>query len=203
MELTQEQKERIKQNRDRALEIQRQRKILQLSSAVDEDSSSNATIASATKRGLGTNLDNNGSNRKRMKDEKLAASSLKGVERVDTFGGNVNVGSTNGAENDNDEMYHTVEIEAFEENASEYVTKQEAMKVYCLPLGTLDVCRNCISKPNPKHATWSNMKLYLRKEIRYRAHQRYGGMVGLIEERNRRNQVRLQKDMEQSKDIFK
>lgn len=200
MELTQEQKERIKQNRERALEIQRQRKILQLTSAVDEDSRSNVTNASVTKRGLDTTINNNESNMKRLKDEKLAASTFNGIESVDTFGGTVNVDS---AENDNDDKYHTVEIEAFEENASEYVTKQEAMKVYCLPLGTLDVCRNCISKPNPKHATWSNMKLYLRKEIRYRAHQRFGGMVGLIEERNRRNQVRLQKDMEQSKDIFK
>jgi DNA-repair protein complementing XP-A cells len=201
MELTPEQKERIQQNRERALEIQRQRQRLQLTStdvnAKDNSNNNSTTIHSPTKHGLDANHNANESNVKRMKQESSAVLMVDGIR-------NSSKESTEKDEDvDDTAKYHTDEIEAFEENASEYVTKQEAMRVYCLPLGTLDVCQNCITKPNPKHATWSNMKLYLRKEIRYRAHQRYGGMMGLIEERNRRNQARLQKDMEQSKDIFK
>ena len=193
MELSQEQKERIKQNRERALEIQRQRQKLCTTAAVKDK-----TPTSATKRSFESNDEkSNGSNTKRVKEEPSTERDQDGSKRnEDAVANGTKVG------NDDDE-YHTDEIELFEENASEYVTKQEAMKVYCLPMGTLDVCRNCITKPNPKHATWSNMKLYLRKEIRYRAHLRYGGMVGLIQERKQRNQNRLQKDMEQSKDIFK
>ena len=201
MELTEEQKERIKQNRERAMEIQRQRKLLQLTSAVadednDNNNDNNRTNVASTKHSLDTSRDGNQSIVKRSKDDKSTAQSRNRIEGGDGVG-------TGGTDNDNVDKYHTDEIEAFEENATEYVTKQEAMKIYCLPQGTLDVCRNCITKPNPRHATWSNMKLYLRKEIRYRAHERHGGMVGLIEERNRRDQVRLQKDMELSKDIFK
>ena len=194
MEFSEEQKERIKQNRERALEIQRQRKLLQHSAAFNEDNQneSNKTNAiEATKRSLATNHDINESNMKRRKEDQSNEHTRK--ESGDTFVDVV----------ENEDKFHTDEIEAFEENASEYATKQEAMKVYCLPMGTLDVCRNCITKPNPKHPTWSDMKLYLRKEVRYRAHQRYGGMLGLIQERNKRNQIRLQKDMEQSRDVFK
>ena len=193
MELSQEQKERIKKNRERALEIQRQRQKLCTTAAVKDE-----TPTSATKRSVESNGKmSNESNSKRVKDDPSTERDQDGSKRNEDAVAN---GASTG--NDDDE-YHTDEIELFEENASEYVTKQEAMKVYCLPMGTLDVCRNCITKPNPKHATWSNMKLYLRKEIRYRAHLRYGGMVGLIQERKQRNQNRLQKDMEQSKDIFK
>ena len=202
MELTQEQKERIKQNRERALEIQRQRKLLELTSAVDEDKHNiNRTSGSSTKHGLDANNDSNESSTKRIRDDKSKVTPNRKVSSDSDVGG-VNSDGQHDVMDDS-EKYQTDEIEAFEENASEYITKQEAMKVYCLPQGTLDVCRNCITKPNPKHATWSDMKLYLRKEIRYRAHQRYGGMVGLMEERNRRNRARLQRDMEQSKDIFK
>ena len=204
MELSQEQKDRIKQNRERALEIQRQRKLQLETSALAEDNN-DKNSRTPTKHSLDTSNDtSNESNMKRSKGDPSNARTRNGTERGAsvTEGGGVNGGNHHGTEN-GDSEYHTDEIEAFEENASEYITKQEAMKVYCLPQGTLDVCRNGITKPNPKHATWSDMKLYLRKEIRFRAYQRYGGMVGLIEERNRRNHARLQKDMELSKDIFK
>lgn len=198
MELSQEQKERIKQNRERALEIQRQRKSLQCTTAAEEDNKNKKTDAIATpKRSVETNYDINETNVKRKKEQ-----TRNGLESGDSTANTANAG-TNQVVVDSEDIFHTNEIEVFEENASEYITKQEAMKVYCLPMGTLDVCRNCITKPNPKHPTWSDMKLYLRKEIRYRAHQRYGGMLGLIQERNKRNQIRLQKDMEQSRDIFK
>ena len=200
MELSQEQTERIKQNRERALEIQRQSQSLQCTIAAEGNNKNDKTDAIVTtKRSVETNYDINETNMKRRKDDQSIERTRKGLETDDST---ANAG-TNQVVVDSEDKFHTDEIEAFEENASEHITKQEAMKVYCLPMGTLDVCLNCITKPNPIHPTWSDMKLYLRKEIRYRAHQRYGGMLGLTQERNKRNQLRLQKDMEQSRDIFK
>jgi XPA protein C-terminus len=95
-----------------------------------------------------------------------------------------------------------VKLESFEEGASEYVTKQEAMKMYCLPAGTLEVC-SIIEKPNPRNKTWSSMKLYHRSEIRRRAHLRYGGVDGLMAERQKRQEDRFQKDMENTKNLFR
>jgi XPA protein C-terminus len=202
MELSQEQKERIKQNRERALEIQRQRKSLLCTTAsVEGDNKNNkADVTATTKRNIETNNGTNEVNMKRRRGDQSINPTGNRMESGDSSVNEPHAGTNQVVDHD---KFHTDEIEAFEENASEYITKQEAMKVYCLPMGTLDVCRNCITKPNPKHPTWSDMKLYLRKEIRYRAHQRYGGMLGLIQERNKRNQIRLQKDMEQSRDIFK
>jgi DNA-repair protein complementing XP-A cells len=94
------------------------------------------------------------------------------------------------------------ELEAFEEGASEYVTKQEAMKMYCLPAGTLAVCE-VIEKPNPRNGAWNSMKLYRRSEVRRRARQRFGGLEGLIAEREKRAEKRFEKDLERTKDIFR
>lgn len=106
--------------------------------------------------------------------------------------------SSNGAEEDSEE----VELEAFEEGASEHVTKQEAMKMYCLPAGTLEVC-SFIEKPNPRNVAWTSMKLYNRSEIRRRARKRFGGLEGLIAERRKREDERFKKDMERTKDVFR
>jgi len=94
-------------------------------------------------------------------------------------------------------------LEPFEEGASEYVTKTEAMSVYCLPEGTLAVCEDCIEKENPRNKSWKPMKLYRRSEVRQRARARYGGMEGLIRERTKRRERKLAKDMKGASDIFK
>merc|ERR1712038_2191700 len=52
-----------------------------------------------------------------------------------------------------------VELEEFEVGASPYVTKGEAMQMYCLPQGTLDVC-SFIEKENPRNKKWNAMKLF-------------------------------------------
>lgn len=94
-----------------------------------------------------------------------------------------------------------VELEPFEEGASEYVTKTDAMKLYCLPEGTLAVCE-VVEKENPHNRKWKPMKLYLRSEIRKRARDRYGGMEGLVEERQKRQKSRYEKDREVAAKLF-
>jgi XPA protein C-terminus len=93
-------------------------------------------------------------------------------------------------------------LEQFEEGASEYVNKTEAIKMYCLPEGTLAVCEY-VEKQNPRHKSWVPMKLYHRSEIRKRARERWGGMEGLIAERRRREEKKFMNDLEKTKDIFK
>lgn len=95
-----------------------------------------------------------------------------------------------------------VELEEFETGVSEFVTKKEAMKMYCLPEGTLAVC-TVTEKANPRNKGWTPMKLFNRPEIRRRARERFGGIQGLIEERQQREEKRFQKDLERTKDIFK
>jgi hypothetical protein len=94
-----------------------------------------------------------------------------------------------------------VELEEFEEQASEFVTKTEAMKMYCLPEGTMAVCQ-FMEKDNPHHKGWTPMKMYWRSEIRMRARKRFGGLEGLVAERKKREERRFAKDLEKAKDIF-
>jgi DNA-repair protein complementing XP-A cells len=76
------------------------------------------------------------------------------------------------------------------------------MNIYCLPIGTLNVC-NVEERDNPHNPKWKPMKLYRRSEVRRRAHERYGDMDGLIAERTKRRQRKLHKDMEEAQNIFK
>merc|ERR1712194_895926 len=94
------------------------------------------------------------------------------------------------------------DLEAFEEGASDLVTKSEAKKMYCLPEGSLAVC-TVVEKENPRHKSWSKMKMYDRKEVRRRARKRHGGKEGLIAERRKREDNRFRNDMEKTKNIFK
>ena len=95
-----------------------------------------------------------------------------------------------------------VELEDFEVGASPYVTKDEAMRKYCLPQGTLAVCAY-VEKPNPRNKSWTPMRLYKRSEIRRRARERFGGLEGLIEERRKRDKKRFATDMAETRDVFK
>ncbi|KAL3806321.1 hypothetical protein ACHAXA_001061 [Cyclostephanos tholiformis] len=93
-------------------------------------------------------------------------------------------------------------LEDFEQDASPYISQTEAQRMYCLPLGTLAIC-SYIEKDNPRKSGWSKMKLYLRSEVRQRARKRFGGMDGLIKEREKRKQNRFEKDMKEMKDVFR
>ena len=94
------------------------------------------------------------------------------------------------------------QLEDFEIGASEHVTKQDAMKLYCLPNGTLAVCEY-IEKPNPRNGSWKPMKLYKRSEIRRRARERFGGLEELVAERKKREAKRLEQDMSKAQDFFR
>lgn len=94
------------------------------------------------------------------------------------------------------------EKEDWEENASPFVFKKEAQQMYCLPEGTLAVC-SFTEKENPRNKGFAPMKLYDRKDIRRRAHKRFGGVEGLKKERRSREEKRFQKDLERTQDIFR
>jgi hypothetical protein len=163
MELTEEQKERIRKNRERALELQRQKREEQ------ERQVAARAVVGQSQEGNENSTELRNTKRRRV---------IECVDEGDT------------------------PLEQFEEGASEYVNKTEAMKVYCLPEGTLAVC-SYVEKQNPKHKQWVPMKLYLRSEIRRRAHERWGGIEGLMAERQRRETKQFQRDMEKTKDVFK
>jgi XPA protein C-terminus len=160
MELTEEQKERIRQNKERALAIQRKRRSLEL-----DEVSPQGEVAVQSDR-----VDGEASSKK------LKADPLE----------------------DKDEE---VELEDFEVGASEWVSKKEAISKYCLPEGTLAVCKYT-EKENPHHKGWKPMKLYSRVEVRRRARERFGGLEELQAERRRREEKRFSNDLEKTKNVF-
>lgn len=93
------------------------------------------------------------------------------------------------------------DCEDWEIDASEWITKKEAMTKYCLPEGTLAVCEVSM-KDNPHNKGWAPMKLFRRSEVRSRAYLRHGGKQGLVKERARRETKKLEKDLEKAEDIF-
>ncbi len=94
------------------------------------------------------------------------------------------------------------DLEEFEVHASKFVSQKEAKEMYCLPDGTLAVC-SFVEKENPHGKGFKPMKLYNRVEIRRRARERYGGLEGLMKERERRVEIRFLNDLESTKNIFK
>jgi XPA protein C-terminus len=181
MGLTEEQKERIRGNRERALELQRLKRKSEEESINDgEKNEKESEVCFIASKRHCTEMS------RAEKDEEIRRISSRFSKDDAEFSCNVAANA----------------LEAFEERASEYVTKQEAMKMYCLPLGTLDVC-SFIERPNPKKLSWSSMKLYSRTEIRQRAHKRFGGINGLRAEREKRSQSRYEKDMKKSKQLFR
>ena len=171
MTLTAEQQERIRVNRARALAIQKERK---------EKKRLLEKIITTTTDGDDKNDKNNNN-----KDEKEASATKKLKVEVEK----------------EEVVVEKVLMEDFEIGASEFITKTEAMKTYCVPEGTLAVCY-VEEKENPHHKSFKPMKLYRRSEIRERAHKRYGGIEGLKEERTKRQERRFAKDVEMAKSIF-
>ena len=178
MVLTEEQRERIRKNKERALQIQKERR----------------EEKEKTKRNITQNNSNiHVEKLKPSKKQKTAHSS------ANTTSESTSCTSTR----TEDHHFHSdAPLEDFEEGASEWVSKKEAMTMYCLPEGSMAVC-SYEEKQNPRNPLFKPMKLYKRSEIRYRAHKRHGGLEGLIKERNKRRKRKLEKDMEQARDIFK
>lgn len=176
MVLTEEQKERIRKNRERALEIQKRRR---------EELAAAATGAAAKEalspaEGKPESSEAGPPHKKILLDEGKEDKS------------NPEAGDTN---------EEALELEDFEVGASKYVTKKEAMKMYLLPEGTLNVC-SFVEKPNPHHKGWQPMKLYDRAQVRRLARERFGGLEGLVEERRKRQEKRFQKDLDETKKLF-
>mmetsp|Transcript_2294 Transcript_2294/g.3322 ORF Transcript_2294/g.3322 Transcript_2294/m.3322 type:complete len:173 (-) Transcript_2294:99-617(-) len=169
IKLTEEQKERMRANRERALAIQRERK-----RKLEEKTNAGGSMVDG--RG---NLEHDDDKKKGNDGKKMK-----------------------GGDDDDDEREDNLVLEDFEVDATPLVNKSEAMKTYCLPEGTLSVCE-CVEKDNPRHRSWKPMKLYRRSEIRRRARDRFGGLEGLVKERERRKEKQFKKDMERSRDIFK
>lgn len=179
MTLTAEQQEQIRQNRERALAIQKER----------------AKQREATKRER-TSEENQESPTKKIKDNTVKKPN-------DKVSSNTNDPTEiqHKQQHDDDKTVDG-ELEDFEIGASEFVTRQDAMKLYCLPAGTLDVCQY-VERPNPRNSSWKPMRLYHRSEIRQRAHKRFGGLDGLVQERQNRADKRLSVDMEKAKQLFR
>ncbi len=175
MVLTEEQRERIRKNRERALQIQKERR--------EEKERKEREIKEDSDKSI--------ENERPSKKRKTTDSSTKTTSQVSNY---------TVAE---DHQYRSdAPLEDFEEGASEWISKTEAMTMYCLPEGSMAVC-SYEEKENPRNPLFKPMKLYKRSEIRYRAHKRHGGLDGLIKERNKRRQRKLEKDLEEARDIFK
>jgi len=179
MELTEEQREKIRKNREKALEIRKRRRKDEQLSQESTGRANSSDSANRTKVSSGVEE----SKRQKFEPSKKAADEEKGRDNW-----------VDGKEE---------ELEEFEVGASTFVTKKEAMKMYCLPEGTLAVCDVVHEKQNPRQRGWAPMKLYDRAEIRRRARKRHGGMEGLISERAKREERRFQKDLERTKDVFR
>lgn len=94
------------------------------------------------------------------------------------------------------------DCEEWELGLPEWVTKKEAVSKYCLPEGTLAVCE-VKTKDNPHRKGWAPMKLFRRSQIRQKAYKRFEGKEGLIAERTKRANKRLEKDMAAADKIFR
>lgn len=177
MALTEEQKERIRQNRERALEIQRKRK--------EEGENKKRSSPGAKEGGVASD---GGNKRQKLSkfNEEEEESKTKNKEKK-------------GNEQDDD---RDIILEDFEVGASDWVTKKDAKEKYCLPEGTLAVCE-VVEKPNPHNPKFKPMKLYRRSQIRRFARERFDGLEGLIAERTKRQQKKYEKDMEQTMNVLR
>mmetsp|Transcript_6113 Transcript_6113/g.12255 ORF Transcript_6113/g.12255 Transcript_6113/m.12255 type:complete len:182 (+) Transcript_6113:273-818(+) len=180
MVLTEEQKERIRKNRERALAIQHKRL---------REEASKAKQVSTPEGSGGSHCETPPVEKKIRVDHGEGAGSSCGGRA----GEKDSKGQDEGVE---------LELEEFEVGASEFVTKKEAMKMYLIPEGTLAICK-FEEKPNPHNKKFQPMKLYDRAEIRRLSRERFGGLNGVIEERRKRQDKRFYKDLDETKNLFR
>jgi len=190
--LTDEQKEQIRKNREKALELQKKKKRTQQTLVGNEEKKE-------WNEGDNTNDNNhnNNNNHNTKKKQKITPQQQHTPQQQQQQQRTSSSTEEKAEKEKEDDVMEDWEIEA-----SLYVTKKEAQSMYCLPEGTLAVC-TCIEKENPRHKGFKPMKLYERKEIRQRAHRRYGGIQGLQQERKQREENRFRKDLERTKNIFR
>lgn len=198
MGLTPEQQERIRLNRERAYKIQQEKKRKQEAEKQKQQQQQAQEGEESDidkKRAAAVTCSN------RDGDD---SSTVHNITSPLLTGGKANkrqkVLNGNGKEEDDDD--DDIILEEFEINASDYVTKNDAKNIYCLPDGTLAIC-DYIEKDNPHNNKFKPMKLYVRKEIRKRARKRYGGLIGLQEERRKRQLRKYENDIQKTKNIFK
>lgn len=193
MTLSSDQQERIRKNRERALAIQRERAAQQeiakkRENGNDEDVETNQQPPSKKRF--------KADDRTKHPADEMSSSPKK--EQSPT----TNQQTSTEKQRTGEQTIVQEEPEDFEIGASEFITRQDAMKLYCLPAGTLDVCQY-VERPNPRNTSWKPMRLYHRSEIRERAHRRFGGLNGLVKERQNRANKRLSVDMEKAKKLFR
>jgi len=188
MELTEEQKERIRKNRERAMEIRR-RKAEEAKKKQQEEEKKETTDLKIQPQQQSNYF---------TKTSTTSTASTSTTRRIIKNDTNNNKNGNTKKEPTDDE---DIELDDFEIDASPYVTKQEAMKMYCLPEGTLAVCAY-IEKDNPRKSQWKKMKLYHRNEIRKWSRERWGSLEGLVEERRRRELKRFERDFDEVQDVF-
>ena len=203
MTLTEEQLKRLEESRKRALEIKRKREDEKVQKErVTAAGHESSVFDAGGFIGMSSEKMESPSKRIRLDDgskETMVGSKKGGVREgsAKPFPTKTDHDSIEGV-NDDDES----SLEDFEQNASPYISQSEAQRLYCIPLGTLAVC-SYIEKDNPRKIGWSKMKLYLRSDVRRRARKRFGGMEGLIKEREQRKKKRFEKDLEEMKDVFR
>ena len=197
MGLTPEQQERIRLNRERAYKIQQEKKRKQ-------EEEQQKQQQQQTQEGEESYIDKRVTAAATSTMDGKECRSVHNITSPPLAGGEANkrqkVLNGNGKEEDDDDDDSI--LEEFEINASDYVTKNDAKNIYCLPDGTLAIC-DYIEKDNPHNNKFKPMKLYVRKEIRKRARKRYGGLIGLQEERRKRQLRKYENDIQKTKNIFK
>mmetsp|Transcript_49126 Transcript_49126/g.57380 ORF Transcript_49126/g.57380 Transcript_49126/m.57380 type:complete len:190 (+) Transcript_49126:366-935(+) len=188
MVLTVEQRELMEKNRKKALEIRRKKKDAESKVPLDNNSH-----------------DQNSVNQLFVK--KIVSESMEGQSKCCMKQNDRKRSEVRSQLDEGDERKATMEdtcevLEDFEIDAPLTVSKKEAMQVYCLPKGTLAICAHT-EKENPHYKSWSAMKLYDRTEVRKRARERFGGLDGLVDERNKRQNRALSRALDDTKDLFK
>ncbi|KAL7530958.1 hypothetical protein ACHAXR_003764 [Thalassiosira sp. AJA248-18] len=211
MALTEEQRKRMETNRKRALEIKRQK---QIEKETNENKSMVASPTPSVFEAGGFVVGTKPSppeeqNKKRRMEEgsengggmSVGGGGGGGKKECTMVATTVGGTTTNKTSNDNNSDDDESSLEDFELTAPPHITKTEAQRTYCIPLGTLAVC-SFIEKDNPQNKGWSKMKLYSRAEVRRRARKRFGGKGGLREERERRRKKRFEKDLKEVENVF-
>ena len=210
--LTEEQRERIRINRERALEIQRRKREERERQQQQQQGGSDGGKERCGEGGQGpsssTSIDEDSKKISAVKRKAAAA-----ADDDETKTANLNVSSSSSSSSPQKKKIQKttsmdsflddgLPIEPFEEGASEWVTKKEAMSTYCLSEGTLAVLQ-VEERDNPHNKLWKPMKLYRRTDVRQWAHKRWNGLHNLQAERERRQTKKFEKDMKDADDIFK
>lgn len=193
---------RMEDNRKRALEIKRKKQLEKEKNEKMMMASGNAPNVFEAGGFVGKLSETESQNKKRRIEDGSNddGEGKKNKEEVDAN----KTHNFNGSSNTNEDAIDDDEssLEDFEREASPHISQSEAQRTYCIPMGTLAVC-SYIEKDNPQRRGWSKMKLYNRSEVRRRARKRFGGKEGLVREREGRKKKRFEKDLAETKDVFR